>query len=203
VTGQVVRRETNLRSDAARNRRRILRAARALEDEGKPLQLNVVAQRAGVGVGTVYRHFPTTEALVDALAAERIAFLVREVDAAPRTVQGLRSFLRTTLTVFVEDAAPARALIEPATEEVRDQRVRLVNGLRALVAGIVAADPLVLPALSPRDIMLLLCGVGSAMRHAPDRDNPALPERYLKALLVGILPRRVGDVPGRAALRRT
>jgi AcrR family transcriptional regulator len=196
VKGQIVRRQTDLRSDAARNRRRILKAARALEDEGRPLQFNVVAQRAGVGVGTVYRHFPTSEALIDALAEDQIAFLVREVDTAPRTLQGLQSFLKTTLTVFVDDPAPARALINPVTEETRDQRVRLLDGIRALVAGIVAADPMVLPALSPRDIMLLLCGVGTAMHHAPDRDSPALPERYLKALLVGILPRRV-------ALRRT
>jgi len=54
--------QSALRKDAARNRGRIMDAARALVNDRKPLQLNAVAQAADVGVGTVYRHFPTPEA---------------------------------------------------------------------------------------------------------------------------------------------
>src|SRR5215207_6156041 len=61
-----------LRADARRNRERILKAARAVfGDHGIDAQIDDVAKRAKVGVGTVYRHFPTKEALLDALVRER------------------------------------------------------------------------------------------------------------------------------------
>jgi len=184
--------QTVLRRDAARNRRRILEAARVIANDGKPLQLNVVAQRANVGVGTVYRHFPTPEALTEALASDQLASLIEKADAAPRTLQGLRSFFRSVLTLLVRDGTFASALSDPVTDEMKKQRHRLLNGLRTLIAGTVTAEPLVFPALAPSEILLLLCGVGFAIRHAPDRNDPALLDRYLKALLDGILPGHVG-----------
>jgi AcrR family transcriptional regulator len=187
---QGAERPTVLRRDAARNRRRILDAARSLADDGKPLQLNLVAQHAGVGVATVYRHFPTSEALTEALAAEQISILISKVESVPQTVQGLRCFIKTALAVFMRDSAPATALIDPVTDDVRTQRRRLLYGLRSLVTGIVASDPSLSPTLGPTDAMLLLCGAGTAIRHAPDRSDPTLPDRYLRALLVGLLPRR-------------
>src|SRR5215213_207686 len=61
-----------LRADARRNRERILKAARAVfADQGLHSQIDDVAKRAKVGVGTVYRHFPTKEALLNALVRER------------------------------------------------------------------------------------------------------------------------------------
>src|SRR5689334_8476225 len=62
-----------LRADARRNRERILAAARvACAEHGPAVQMDDVARRAGVGVGTVYRHFPTKDALIQALVAEKI-----------------------------------------------------------------------------------------------------------------------------------
>jgi AcrR family transcriptional regulator len=61
-----------LRADAARNRAKVLAAARELfAAEGRGVQMEDIARHAGVGVGTVYRHFPTKEALVDAVAVWR------------------------------------------------------------------------------------------------------------------------------------
>src|SRR5687768_10426070 len=61
--------ERPLRADARRNRERVLEGARAVfAEHGRDAQMDDVAKRAGVGVGTVYRHFPTKEALVSALA---------------------------------------------------------------------------------------------------------------------------------------
>src|SRR6201991_4974801 len=67
-----------LRADARRNRERVLTAARAaFAEHGREAQMDDVARRAGVGVGTVYRHFPTKEALVNALALDLFEKLVQ------------------------------------------------------------------------------------------------------------------------------
>ncbi|TDD95644.1 TetR/AcrR family transcriptional regulator [Actinomadura rubrisoli] len=63
-----------MRADARRNRRRVLDAARvAFEEGGNEVQMEDIARRAGVGIGTIYRHFPTKQALVDELTSEWLA----------------------------------------------------------------------------------------------------------------------------------
>src|SRR5829696_9601637 len=78
--------EKPLRADARRNRERILKAARAVfADQGIEAQIDDVARRAKVGVGTVYRHFPTKELLLDAIVREHfdaIAVMAREALAS-------------------------------------------------------------------------------------------------------------------------
>ena len=72
VTTRRLRRRP-LRADARRNRERVLEAARAVfAEHGRDAQMDDVARRAGVGVGTVYRHFPTKEALIEALMARAL-----------------------------------------------------------------------------------------------------------------------------------
>src|SRR3954471_14481645 len=69
--------KTPLRADAARNRDLVLRTARESMAGGDlALQLNEIARRAGVGVGTVYRHFPPRQVLLGALVEERLLDLV-------------------------------------------------------------------------------------------------------------------------------
>jgi AcrR family transcriptional regulator len=84
-----------------------------LANDRKPLQLNAVAQAAGVGVGTVYRHFPTPQALSEALAVDQFTVLIRKAAAAPPTQQGLRNFLKAALTVYLRDDAFAAAITDP------------------------------------------------------------------------------------------
>src|SRR5437016_445533 len=68
-----------LRADAARNREKVLRAARvAFAESGYGVPLDEIAARAGVGPGTVYRHFPAKEALFEAVVAARVADLVAD-----------------------------------------------------------------------------------------------------------------------------
>lgn len=180
-----------LRKDAARNRRLILDAARALAHEGKPIQLNAVAKAADVGVGTVYRHFPTPEALVEAVAAAQFTSLIQQAEEAveaPDAEQALRAFLKTAVTAYLQDDSFAAAAIDPApaTPGIQHLRHRLQDGLRSLLAR-AAADGGLRPSLTTADMMLLLCGVGFALRHAPDPDEPGLVDRYLDALLDGAL----------------
>ncbi|MEV6171672.1 helix-turn-helix domain-containing protein [Streptomyces sp. NPDC051954] len=179
-----------LRKDAARNRRRIMDAARALAREGKAGQLNAVAQAADVGVGTVYRHFPTPEALRDALAAEQFTALIRHAEQAAQApdAHALRDFLRVALSAYLEDDIFAEAATDPnpGTPEMQDLRQQLLAQVGNLLAA-AAEDGALNSSIDASDMMLLLCGIGFAIRHVPDRSDPGLPDRYLNALLDGAL----------------
>jgi len=75
-----------LRADAQRNRARVLEAAETVfAAEGIEVPIDVVAEKAGVGVGTVYRHFPTKERLFEAIMVERVAVLAANARARLET----------------------------------------------------------------------------------------------------------------------
>ena len=77
--------ERPLRADARRNRERVLEAARtAFSAEGSGVPLDEIARRAGVGPGTVHRHFPTKEALFEAVVVDHLRQLADEAEAALR-----------------------------------------------------------------------------------------------------------------------
>ena len=107
-------RGTALRADAARNRARVLQVAREeLATGDDSLMLNTIARIAGVGVGTVYRHFPNRHALLEALLAERFSSFVREAQAAAADedpLAGLHRLLRFTLGRALDDAGFAAVL---------------------------------------------------------------------------------------------
>ncbi|MCI2416757.1 TetR/AcrR family transcriptional regulator [Saccharopolyspora sp. K220] len=100
--------ERPLRSDARRNRDRILDAARqSFAEEGSGVQMEPIARRAGVGVGTLYRNFPTKQALVAALvqewATERAANLDRAL-AVPDPWEAVADNVRSTAEAMSRDA---------------------------------------------------------------------------------------------------
>lgn len=75
-----------LRADAQRNRARILQAAESVfAADGIDVPIDVVAEKAGVGIGTVYRHFPTKERLFEAIMIERVSALTVEARARLKT----------------------------------------------------------------------------------------------------------------------
>ncbi|MEU3312475.1 helix-turn-helix domain-containing protein [Streptomyces sp. NPDC006662] len=87
------------RADAERNRALVLAAARALfEERGEEVQMPEVARAAGVGIGTLYRHFPSKQALVEAAAEQRFAGVLRlaltDCLQEPEAGQGLARYLR-------------------------------------------------------------------------------------------------------------
>src|SRR5689334_9580535 len=96
-----------LRRDAARNRQRILQAAREVfAERGLGVTLDDIADRAGVGVGTVYRRFADKEALIDALFEERIdelASIAEDALAEGDGWEGLVSFLDRSLAMQAAD----------------------------------------------------------------------------------------------------
>src|SRR5687767_7563279 len=114
------------RSDAARNRARILDAARDLAARREALALNAVARAADVGVGTVYRHFATVEALEETLVWERFDDLADLLSSAGPAHLG--SVLRATFRLLAEDA-----LFEKVTSRRQPALAQTASLLTALI----------------------------------------------------------------------
>jgi AcrR family transcriptional regulator len=106
--------QRSLRSDARRNREAIVQAARQLVAEhGAEAQIQDVARQAGVGVGTVYRHFPTKEALFTAVIDDRVKSVVASGRALIDSVgpgEALFAFLREMVTANAIDHGLVEAL---------------------------------------------------------------------------------------------
>src|SRR5690349_22608185 len=101
-----------LRADARRNREKVLTAARKVFSEhGRDAQMDDVARRAGVGVGTVYRHFPTKEALIEALVVDSFQKIALRAEAALQADDAWDA-LASTLWAGAEILAADRALSE-------------------------------------------------------------------------------------------
>ncbi len=180
-----------LRADAARNRARLLNIARELLAAGdESLQLNTIARLAGVGVGTVYRHFPNRDALLEALAAERFRQLADELLAAADDEDpgaGLRRAMRSSLRYMLADEGIAVAFqsagdgdvgISATWAEVTHTLASLLD--RARDGGALRAD------VGMDDIRRLLCGLGHAVRIGDN--DPKDAETYLDILVQGLRP---------------
>src|SRR6478609_6843442 len=89
------------RADSVRNRERVLEAAKAVFSAGgSEASLEAVARRAGVGIGTLYRHFPTREALFEAVyrrEVQQLADLAEQLKQEPQPVEALRRWLRSNV----------------------------------------------------------------------------------------------------------
>jgi AcrR family transcriptional regulator len=173
-----------LRRDAARNRQRILDAARCIVDDGDALQLNAVAARAEVGVGTVYRHFPTPDALREGLVEGRFTELLAIADQAsalPDPAAALRTFLDAAMRAYTDDPTFAAISTSPALErpETAALRAELVHAFTRLVQG---AEPSLQTGLDATDLLVLVCGAAYSARQRPERAGA-----YLDALWRGVL----------------
>jgi AcrR family transcriptional regulator len=155
-----------LRADARRNRERILKAARAVfSAKGRDAHLEDVARRAKVGVGTVYRHFPTKDALLEALAREQFDLLTQWSEEAELEPDPWAAF-ESMIWRGAELQASDRALME-AVAEFKPSVARQAEGLhasterlmqRAQAAGAMRADA------TAEDVRLIMCGLGSVMQ---------------------------------------
>ncbi|WP_308121233.1 TetR/AcrR family transcriptional regulator [Paractinoplanes bogorensis] len=177
-----------LRKDAARNWQRILDVGRRLVDDEAPIQLNEVARSAEVGVATVYRHFPTPEALVETIATPGLEALA---DRPPTgdPWEALRDFLHAAIEAQTSDPAIATTLAAPhdalphTTELKQRLHARFAELLdRAHKAGVID------PAVTAADIAPLMCGVAFAAKVHPG-DRAATARRYLDILFDGLRSR--------------
>jgi AcrR family transcriptional regulator len=172
-----------LRADARRNRERVLKAARAVfSAQGREAHLEDVARRAKVGVGTVYRHFPTKDALLEALAREQFEILTRwslEAEAVPDAWAAFNAMiwrgaeLQASDRALMEAVAEFKPSVARQAEELHASTERLLR--RAQAAGAVRADA------TGEDVRLMMCGLGSVMQMAGDGWR-----RYLTVMLDGL-----------------
>ncbi len=161
-----------LRADAQRNRAKILEAAEAvLANEGLAAPIDDIARRAGVGIGTVYRHFPTKEALFEAIFVAWVQRLVDEARMRLDTDDPGRAFfdeLDSWLDHSVRHRAVAEGLaatgvdVKAATADLKQELRDAVGQLlvRAQAAGAVRDD------VEIGDVMLLLSGACTALNQA-------------------------------------
>ncbi|ACZ21898.1 transcriptional regulator, tetR family [Sanguibacter keddieii DSM 10542] len=175
-----------LRSDAARSRARILDAARTLDRA--TLRLNDVAREAGVGVGTVYRHFPTVHALVEALSADTLDTMLatsRRAAADPDPGDGLALYLRSALTLQLEDGGLQAVLLSPddEAESVRTAKREIFESFTSVLESARAAG-IVRPDLTVDHLAHLVCGIEHAVRLGTPDDFPLL----LQVMLDGLRP---------------
>jgi AcrR family transcriptional regulator len=113
-----------LRADARRNRARVLEVAeQTFAAEGLSVPIDTIAERAGVGVGTVYRHFPTKDALFVAIVADRLQRLIdqaRELTTADDPGGAFFGFLDDLIDQALANKALVDALSESAAVELAD-----------------------------------------------------------------------------------
>jgi AcrR family transcriptional regulator len=153
------------RADAIRNRERVLEAAKAVFSQGGPeASLEAVARRAGVGIGTLYRHFPTREALYEAVyrhEVEQLVDLARHLETKAAPVEALRRWLQAGVEFMATKKGMAAALAMAAQGSpllVAYSLDRLTGAVgellqRAAAAGEIRAD------IDPEDMLRVLVGI--------------------------------------------
>jgi AcrR family transcriptional regulator len=159
------------RADAVRNRERVLEAAKAVFSAGgADASLEAVARTAGVGIGTLYRHFPTREALFEAVYRREVQHLgdlaekLKEQKMQP--VEALRQWMRSNVKFVATKKGMSAALALAVDKNSKlvssssDRLAQAIGGLldRAIAAGEIRDD------VSPEDLLRALVGMCYATR---------------------------------------
>ena len=176
------------RADARRNREKIVACARdAFAEYGLDAQMDEIARRAGVGVGTLYRHFPTKDALVAAMVEAKMARLAeigRAVLADPGDPwEDFAAFIERCAAQHEEDRALAEVISTQPPETFRqaaedagltEAGAQLMERVKAV--GAMRDDAVV------EDIGITMCGHGAVLRSW----GPDAAKRYVTLLLAGL-----------------
>ncbi|HEX5594591.1 MAG TPA: helix-turn-helix domain-containing protein [Micromonosporaceae bacterium] len=185
------------RKDARRNYQRLLAAARtAFAEHGVGASLNDIARTAGVGNVTLYRHFPTRQALLEALLGESLRGLRTHSDellASPATDEALN----TWLAAAVEHAMGYRGLVDALVDSLADPESDLHATCQAMKAGgaqlLARAQQAgtVRPDIDASALFSLIASVAWASERAPAHRGP-----LLAVMLDGLRPREDGATVG-------
>jgi AcrR family transcriptional regulator len=177
------------RADARRNRERIMSAGRELfAREGPNAQMDDIAAHAGVGIGTVYRHFPTKEALLTAMVRERFqefAAIAKMAEQIPDAREALESVMFTSAEAVEGDSGFQLAMMgsnELEWEGIEQDKAALTEVLsriisRAAAAGVVRDD------FTAEDFGMMMCGITATMYYQPGAANW---RRHVELVLHGV-----------------
>lgn len=176
------------RSDALRNQLELVRAATAaVHREGLRVPMGTIAADAGVGVATLYRHFPTREDLLSHLSHRSFEQVLANAQAAEREgatpTDSLRLFIDAAISQRNDLVLPLHGgppITSAATKIVRDQVHHIVQ--RIIDRGV--ADATLRPGITPRDIVVF--GAMLAQPRPADPDWDAICRRLLTTYLRGL-----------------
>jgi AcrR family transcriptional regulator len=185
-----VNQEVVVRADAQVNRERILAAAEEVfATSGAEGSTEDVARRAGVGVGTVFRHFPTKQQLIAATVVRHFELLIaeaRELALHDDPGTALRALMETMVNGTATKLALLGLLDDSAPEEVLSASRRLRAAVRGLLqrsqkAGLMRAD------VSVDELYLLVRGL--ALATAQGSTRPSTGRKALDVVMAGLTPR--------------
>ncbi|MFT4110139.1 TetR/AcrR family transcriptional regulator [Propionicimonas sp.] len=175
-----------MRADARRNRDAIVAAARVAFERNDQLRFDDFARRAGVGVGTLYRHFPTREALAAAVYQGEVTALCERARTSARpAAEELEAFLRGFTDYVIAHAALARTLAALATPDVQADGGGELERTVAELMDRAAAEGAIRPGILPGGVMVVLHGIGST---ADRPDWPAEARAAVELLVTGLRP---------------
>jgi AcrR family transcriptional regulator len=190
------------RADAVRNRERVLEAARAVFSAGGPeASLEAVARAAGVGIGTLYRHFPTREALFEAVyrrEVQHLADLAEQLKREAQPIEALRHWMRSNVKFVATKKGMSAALALAAyknSELFSSSFDRLTRAVGALLERAIAARE-IRDDISPEDLLRAL--VGMCYMH----DHPGWQASVLRLVDVFVDGLRVPPKRARATTTR-
>jgi AcrR family transcriptional regulator len=187
------------RTDAVRNRQLLLRAAaEAFAEQGTEASIAEIAQRAGIGKGTVFRHFATKEDLIAAIMGEMIGRLVTsgmELSDAADPASALLEFMTTGIELLAMDRAFCEVVGRPSLQHpaVRAGIGRLCEVVETLTSR-ARRQGVIRPDITGQDIVLLLGGVYQTAAPLADT-QPQLWRRYLGLIFDGMRAQPAQPLP--------
>lgn len=183
-------RQEPLRADAQQNRDRILRVAHDAFAASSTVSLNQIAKQAGVGAGTLYRHFPTREALILAVYRHDVQALVESVPdvlAAHEPLDAFRVWFETLADYVRLKHGLGEALHTAAAQDAIDETYAPVTAAVAVLLRTCAEAGSVRPGLDPADVLLLM---GFMWRVGPGDAGRAQARRVMELAIDGFRPAR-------------
>lgn len=177
------------RVDAERNRQRLLDAAKAVfAEKAASASLEEIARAAGVGIGTLYRHFPTRDALIEAVyrhEAEQLALAATRLSAKHPPIIALREWL----LVFVDYldakygmAAALNLLVSGTSALYAESGAQMKQAIAKLTQDAVASGDIRMD-MEPLDLLRALAGV---MNREPGPDSKRAARRLVDILIAGV-----------------
>jgi AcrR family transcriptional regulator len=177
-----------LRADAKRNRARVLEAAQTvLASEGLSAPIDRIAEEAGVGVGTIYRHFPTQEALYEAVVLQAVAELIAYGKSLATAADPGAAFF-TLLGRVIDDVLSTKAVADALSsagvdikEQLSDALAQLEQSMSSLLRGAQRAGA-VRSDVRAREVLALITAGSIAAEHF----EPKRQQQMLSVILDGL-----------------